>query len=121
MSLVRNSFVKAGFLQPGMSEGEGRGLCSASIPLVPSGLLHSMPFLHQPLTLCVTELENKMGFVFSLWSVNALRLGTSVGKSDCGENEKVELLSGLTKTKCHASHKDSHKMGLELCFAEMTA
>lgn len=91
----------------------------------PSGALwtasfHAL-FLHQPLTFCVTELENKMGFVFSLWSVNALRLGTSVGKSDCGENEKGELLSGLTKTKYHASHKGSHKMGLELCFAEMTA
>lgn len=61
-------------------EGEGRELCSASTPLVPSGLLHSMPFLQQPLTLYVTKMENKMGFVFRLWSVNALRLGSSVGK-----------------------------------------
>lgn len=42
---------------------EGRELCSVSIPLVPSGLIHSVPFLHQPLTLCATEIENKMGFV----------------------------------------------------------
>lgn len=88
--------------------------------LVPSGLLHSVPFLHQPLMFYITEIENKMGFVFRLWSVNALRLGSSVGKSECGENKKGELLSGLTKTKYHASNKGSHKIGLELCFDEIT-
>lgn len=86
--------------------------------LVPSGLLHSVPFLHQPLMLYITEIENKMGFVFRLWSVNALRLGSLVGKSECGENKKGELLSGLTKY--HASNKGSHKIGLELCFNEIT-
>ena len=53
---------------------EGREPGSEGLPALwcPLGFFHPVPFLHAPLTLCVTEIENKIGFVFKLWSVNAV-------------------------------------------------
>lgn len=57
---------------------EGRELGSEpgskGLPVLwcPLGFFHPVPFLHEPLALCVTEIQNKIAFVFKLWSVNAL-------------------------------------------------
>lgn len=68
-------FTKRGSLQLGVYGEGGQGARQRAWQQRASSLLGffpPMPFLHEPLTLCVTEVENKIGFVFKLWSINAL-------------------------------------------------